>query len=101
MIKLTYQSIDNGELLYRVSIEKPMTVWRFMQEWLDEHTDAWGHFAISRPGFCSWLDLPYCDYEHRNIKGEALPDDLLCSEIKDVSANGRMTRCDFLFELDD
>lgn len=98
MISIAYGKTGSDETCTYYVTTSQMTVGEFIEEWLAEHQKEWGYFGISDG--CSIFGNPKCEYSHGEIKGEPIPNDYLCKQIKSVTGSGGWSRSDFLFYVD-
>ena len=97
MIKIRYgQSHSDATYDYFVTINHPMTLEEFIDEWIQDKRE-WGYFFVLNGK--SFLEAEKCEYRYGEIIGEPFPNDILEKEIKSVRGNGGWSRSDFFFDL--
>ena len=95
-IQISYGRVGGDETCrYYVTLNKPMTVGEFIDEWMKENPNEWGYFGICKKG--TIFGEPRCEYSHGKIKGEPLPQEYLSKKIKAVYGSGGWSRSDFEF----
>ena len=97
-IQISYGPVGGDETgPYYVTLNKPMTVGEFIDEWMKEKPREWGYFGIY-----TGKDIfgnPLCEYSYGEMKGEPLPQKYLNKKIKDVFGSGGWSRSDFEFKV--
>lgn len=97
-IQISYGSMGgDATCAYYVTLNKPMTVGEFIDEWMKENPSDWGYFGIFNKR--AIFGDPRCEYSSGKIKGEPLPQKYLNKKIKDVFGSGGWSRSDFEFKV--
>lgn len=81
---------------YRVEIQKPMTVRKFINDLLAQYPGEWGHIGIYKKG--TTFGSPKCDYEHGRLLNN-LPEEYLDKEIEGVTGGGGWSYSTFTLHL--
>lgn len=99
MITINYgRGCSDDTYEYIVKISKPMTVGKFIEEWLTEQPNEWGYFGIHDGK--SIFGNPKCEYSQGKLITVPLPKKYLNAEIDSVIGGGGWTRSDFIFKCE-
>lgn len=96
---ITFEQICEGSDCtgpYKVKIRKPMTVRKFINDFLCQYPKEWGYIGIYKSN--SIFGDPSCEYSNGKLISK-LPDEYLDREIHDVVGSGGWSRSDFLLKL--
>lgn len=92
-LNLVHRAQSNyGSDVYDVILHKPMTVYEFIREMLEDNNDEWGCIDIDE-----WLHT-VCKYDHGMIKGD-FPLTIANRTIVDASAMGSWGQMNYLLKL--
>lgn len=86
---------------YHILFSKPMTVKKFIKEYLKEYPEKLGVFMIKKPGsyYGELFGDPELKYKEGKIIGEPFPKDILDKEIHSIWGRGSFDILDLQFDI--